>query len=256
MNKIITILLMALAVNANAKHHHKVYTPAPPAEEVTMLVYNISTQQATVSANADKIRPMASITKLMTAMISLDLYRLDEAITVGRHQTVTVEQLLTRLLIRSDNGAAELLARHHPEGRDAFLTAMNERAQRLGLVNTEYHDPSGLIRTNTTTANDLAKLIATAGTYSFIKATASQAEVVQDASKKHPVVLNNTNHTILKEFHNILVSKTGYTTPAGRCLALLVDSSGQQYAIIILGENTPQNRDRLARVLIQSTNNS
>ena len=229
--------------------------PTWAIEPPSILVYNVSTSQTVVSSNTDVVRPMASITKLMTAMIALDKYSLDDRVKIGKKSSTTVEQLLTNLLVRSDNNAAEVLAKYHPHGRSSFLDAMNAKAQLLGLTHTEYHDASGLIATNLTTANELAQLVAYAGTYPFIRQTSTLVEIETKKkikNKVRTVKLGNTNKSILFEFDNILVSKTGYTSRAGRCLAMLVDSHGEQYAIIILGEPTKLARDNLARNLLQS----
>lgn len=228
------------------------YAIAPPS----VVVHNITTNNIVVSNNATEVRPMASITKLMTAMVSLDHYQLNHKVKVGKKSTMTVEQLLTNLLVRSDNNAAEILAKHHPQGRKAFLEAMNAKARDLGLKHTEYHDASGLIATNLTTAEELVKVVSKAGMYPFIRNTSTLTEIPRTAKVKNKVrtvKLPNTNRTILFEFDNIVVSKTGFTSRAGRCVAMLVDSKGEQYAIIILGEPTKQARDQLARNLIQTS---
>ena len=200
---------------------------------LSVLVYDVNTKQPIVSENADVVRPMASITKLMTAIVSLETYSLDSKV----NRRITVRELLTGLLVRSDNHAAEMLARHHPEGRTGFLSAMNVKAQQLGLIKTRFNDPSGLISTNTSTANELAVLVETAGQYEFIRYASSQVE-------------HNTNKPILERFRNILVSKTGFTSSAGRCVAMLVDRAGSNHAIIILGEPTRHARDTLAQNLL------
>ena len=204
---------------------------------LSVLVYDTTTHQPVISENADQVRPVASITKLMTAIVSLETYSLDRVINVTKKSTRTVKDLLTSLLVRSDNYAAEILAKNHPEGRAAFITAMNEKARRLGLTKTHFDDPSGLINTNTSTANELAVLVETAGRYEFIRQTSTQ-------------VADNTNKTILERFSNVLVSKTGFTSKAGRCLVMLVDHQNKPHAIVILGEPTKEYRDTLAKNLL------
>ena len=251
MRKIILTIILAVIGTVQAKSKQP---PAPPPiEPPTILVHNINTDQTVVSDNADIVRPMASITKLMTAMVALDHYRLSDRISTGRKTTETVESLMTRLLVRSDNGASEILAQNYPGGRTKFLEAMNVKTKLLGLNNTQFNDPSGLIATNTTTAKDLVKLVSAAGTYEFISAVSRQPEIQQTTPGKkrpHTVVMPNTNRNILFEFNNILVSKTGFTSRAGRCLAMLVDKQGQRYAIIILGEPSKQAREQVARNLL------
>lgn len=204
---------------------------------LSVLVYDTASGQPIVSENADVVRPVASITKLMTAIVSLETYSLDTVVKLSKRTTTTVKELLTNLLVKSDNHAAEILAKNHPEGRLGFMMAMNSKSRQLGLNNTHFDDPSGLISTNTSTANELATLVQTAGQYDFIRHASSQVE-------------QNTNKPILERFRNVIVSKTGFTSKAGRCVVMLVDKSGTNHAIIILGEPTRQARDDLAKNLL------
>ena len=243
MRNIILLILLTIVASVQASESH------------TVLVYNVGTKETVLSENADVIRPMASITKLMTAMIALDRYELSDKLPTGKKSRATVEQLLIKLLVRSDNGAAEVLARNYPQGRTAFIRAMNDRSAQLGLVDTKFSDPSGLMP-NTSTAKELVKLVAAAGNYNFIRRISSQPAIYQTSQvkkKTKTVTLANTNSNILFEFNNILVSKTGFTYKAGRCLAMLVDKNGQEHVIIILGERTKQSRDQLARNLLSNS---
>ena len=243
MRNIILLILLTVVASVQASESH------------TVLVYNVGTKETVLSENADVIRPMASITKLMTAMIALDRYELSDKLPTGKKSRATVEQLLIKLLVRSDNGAAEVLARNYPQGRTAFIRAMNDRSAQLGLVDTKFSDPSGLMP-NTSTAKELVKLVAASGNYNFIRRISSQPAIYQTSQvkkKTKTVTLSNTNSNILFEFNNILVSKTGFTYKAGRCLAMLVDKNGQEHVIIILGERTKQSRDQLARNLLSTS---
>ena len=243
MRNIILLLLLTVVAGVQASEAH------------TVLVYNVGTKETVLSENADVIRPMASITKLMTAMIALDRYELSDKLPTGKKSSATVEQLLIKLLVRSDNGAAEVLARNYPQGRTAFILAMNDRSAQLGLVDTKFSDPSGLMP-NTTTAKELVKLVTASGNYNFIRRISSQPAIYQTSQvkkKTKTVTLANTNNSILFEFNNILVSKTGFTNKAGRCLAMLIDKNGQEHVIIILGERTKQSRDQLARNLLTTS---
>jgi D-alanyl-D-alanine carboxypeptidase len=243
MRNIILLILLTVVASVQASESH------------TVLVYNVGTKETVLSENADVIRPMASITKLMTAMISLDRYELSDKLPTGKKSRATVEQLLIKLLVRSDNEAAEVLARNYPQGRTAFIRAMNDRSAQLGLVDTKFSDPSGLMP-NTSTAKELVKLVAASGNYNFIRRISSQPAIYQTSQvkkKTKTVTLANTNSNILFEFNNILVSKTGFTYKAGRCLAMLVDKNGQEHVIIILGERTKQSRDQLARNLLSNS---
>jgi D-alanyl-D-alanine endopeptidase (penicillin-binding protein 7) len=261
MHKFFLLFLMvcSVSVSAHTKHkHHKpkhkahrvqkvqrIQTPAP-----TVFVYNNTLNKSIITDNAEVIRPMASITKLTTAMVALDHYNLEDKIPLNKKNSITVEQAMTKLLVRSDNSMAELLARNYAGGRDKFLKAMNAKARSLNLSVTRFNDPSGLDDGNVTTATELAHIVTAAGRYPFITKITSQPEVAS-VYKTKTISLPNTNRTILFEFDNILVSKTGFTSHAGRCVAMLVDNRGEQYAIIILGEPSKQARDQVARNLIQ-----
>lgn len=213
--------------------------------EHSVLIYNNTTQQVVMEQNAAKVRPIASITKLMTAMVALDHYQLSDRVTVSKKNTNTVDNLLTNMLVRSDNHVAEILSKEYPGGRAKFMEAMNLKALKLGLYQTHFDDPSGLSAKNVSTAEELAKLVMHAGQYDFIR----QTSTMTDLGGKHK--LPNTNRSILVDYRNVVLSKTGYTNPAGRCLALLVNSNSQQYTIIILGEPNKNMREKLARALLK-----
>jgi len=215
--------------------------------EHSVLVYNNTTKQVVVEQNAAKVRPIASITKLMTAMVALDHYQLSSNIAVSKKNNMTVDKLLTSMLVRSDNHIAEVLSKEFPGGRTKFIEAMNFKALQLGLYQTYFDDPSGLSSKNVSTAEELARLVMHAGQYDFIRQTSTMPDVL--VSNKHR--LPNTNRAILVDYRNIALSKTGYTNPAGRCLALIVNSKSQQYTIIILGEPNKNVRERLARNLLK-----
>lgn len=216
------------------------------AKTESVLVYETQTQTVQYNVNADQPRPMASITKLMTAMIALDSdWNLDRRLMLDNRvgsflprQTYTRRELLMAMLVKSDNGAAETLAQDYPGGRQAFIQAMNSKAVGLGMWQTHYDDASGLSRLNVSTARDLAVMVAHADQYNFIRDVSVRTQIsVATSGRKHTrqVSLNNTNTSTLTRFNNILVSKTGFTNPAGFCMALMVEDSGRRYAVIVLG---------------------
>lgn len=216
------------------------------ANASSILVIDASTSRVVHEHNSNSVRPIASITKLMTAMVSLELYGLNDYVMIGKKQKTSVKELLTRLLVRSDNNAADLLAKHHPQGRSAFLSAMNTKAKSLNLQSTVFNDPSGLSSDNISTAAEVAALTIEASKFDFIR----EISVVPQTKE-----FTNTNFQILKDYHNILVSKTGFTSAAGRCLTMLVDHGQTRYVIIILGELTKVARETTARSLLQVSAN-
>ena len=205
-------------------------------------------------------RPVASLTKLMTALLIVESsISLEEKVKYhgGIFQTKMVRrgELLESLLIRSDNAAAEALAASWYRGREGFIKDMNVRAKQLGMGSTVYADPSGLDRHNVSTAIDQSILISAAAQYPIIAATSSSKYITIERKTKKKinyVSIGNTNKNLLFEFDNIILSKTGFTNPAGRCLALMVEKDQHKFVIVILGEKTTTDRENRARQLINN----
>jgi serine-type D-Ala-D-Ala endopeptidase (penicillin-binding protein 7) len=222
------------------------------------LVLDIDNDRIVSASNDTVIRPIASVTKLMTALIVVEFkINLDEYIDyrggVWRDRKVKRSDLLESLLIKSDNSAAEALANSIPGGRAVFIDMMNSRARSLGMANTTFEDPSGLGRNNLSTAQDLAILVTTAYEHPKISHTSASKYFRVEVKNKRKITymtVGNTNSQLLDVFDSITLSKTGYTNPAGRCLALLVEKNNRKYAIIILGEKTSGDRFYRARNLI------
>ena len=184
--------------------------------------------------NVDRVRALASITKLMTAIVALDYTTdMDKMLPLSKlthsklpRREYTRGELFHAMLIRSDNGAAETIAADYPGGRDKFISAMNERAMLMGLKNTHFNDPTGLNSGNVSTADDVAHLVVGAAYYPQIRRISTKEEstiLIQVKRKERPVVLSNTNKILLHEFDSILLSKTGFTNPAGFCVAILIE---------------------------------
>ena len=237
----ITFFLLYTSVNAAVVDH-------------SIIVYNVDTHTVVKEQNSNTVRPIASITKLMTAIVALEHYNLDQKIIIKGHQSVTVGTLLTSLLVRSDNQAAEILAKNYPGGRSAFISVMNAKAKMYNLSNTKFIDPSGLGVFNTSTAIEVANLVNIASEYEFVRTVSSQPEIYTVVKTKYGYkqqpVYNHTSKELLVEFNNILLSKTGYTSQAGRCITMMIEQNNQKQIIVILGEPSKQKRDNLVRQLI------
>lgn len=254
---IITILISISIFNVEAAKKQKAAVPAP---EHSIVVMNSGTNSVALEKNANVVRSMASITKLMTAMVVLDqmpnpLRKISLKSPYMGRRDYTVSELLKLTLVRSDNYAAEILSKNFLGDRQTFIRSMNDKARSLGMWTAEFQDPTGLSAGNSATARDIVKMVAAAGTYPDIRALSSRPEVELETlqgKKTRTVSISNTNKVILDEFDNIIVSKTGFTSRAGRCLAMLVERAGHQYAVVILGEPSKQRRDYEARNLIHT----
>jgi D-alanyl-D-alanine endopeptidase (penicillin-binding protein 7) len=202
------------------------------------------------SKNASNVAPIASITKLMTAMVVLDAkLPMDEEITISRDDadlqkgtrsrmkaglTLTRGEMLKLALMASENRAASALARTYPGGTAAALQAMNAKAQSLGMRSTKFLDPTGLNSNNVSTAQDLVKMVIAAKSYALIhKYTTSSSHLV-NAGSRHQLKYINTNPLVKSASWDINVSKTGYISEAGRCLVMEAKISNRPVVIVLL----------------------
>lgn len=253
---VITIIFSLITFATQAR-------PRPP--EPSVWLYNQTQDQVVVEKNAQQIRPFASITKLMTAMIVIDQdWNWQRRLPLSRlggsrlpPGTYTRGELLNALLVKSDNAAAETFAADYPGGRDAFLQAMNRRAWQLGMYSTQFHDPNGLSSGNVSNAEDLGTMIRAASEYSLIRDISTQPHVaVETHNRKRTrmMELNNTNGRALGVLDNVQVSKTGFTNPAGFCMALQVEQQGEVYLIVVLGaKNSAKRLDLVKNLLYNHT---
>jgi len=153
--------------------------------------------------------------------------------------------LFQAMLVRSDNAAAETLARDYPGGRSAFIARMNAQAIEWGMKNTRFEDPTGLGANNISSVDDVANMMEVSAGYWIIQEITTRKQVAVETQFKkriRTVSLKNTNTPLLFEFDNIIVSKTGLTSRAGWCLGLVVEQRKQQFVIVVLGEPSKQQR--------------
>ena len=228
-----------------------IWSTATIAESIWL--YDTTQQLVELERDSQQVRAIASITKIMTAIVALDHdpdldRRLMLNRLVGSHlpsRTYTRGELFDAMLVKSDNAAAETLAADYPGGRNSFIAAMNARAQRMGLVNTSFQDPSGLGALNLSTAQETGQLIRAGAVYVLIRETSVKKQVAIETTYKkkiRTIDLTHTNQPLLFEFDNIIAGKTGLTSAAGWCVALLVEQSQRQYVIVVLGSRTKQAR--------------
>lgn len=205
--------------------------------------------EALFQKNAGQIVPIASITKLMTAMVVLDgSPALQEPVRItdedvdylrGSRSRLHVGSVLSResalllALMSSENRAANALARHYPGGMPAFLAAMNIKAQALGMRDTHFEDPTGLTSNNVSTANDLAKMVAAAYKYPLIREFSTTAEATVDVGARE-MAYRNTNPLVRSAAWDVGLSKTGYISEAGKCLVMQARVADKPVVIVLL----------------------
>jgi len=213
------------------------------------LVVDEATGQVLLEKNSQDVAPMASLTKLLTAMVVLDARQSpEELITIETSDLDTLKNtrsgvpvgksfsrgsLIERALLTSDNHAASSLARHYPGGLPAFLEAARLKTESLGLTSTTIVEPTGLSPENRSSAADLVAVLAAASAYPDIARITSQAQIRgRDGAQAY--TLRNTNHLVGKKGWEILLSKTGFTNEAGRCVAMRLRSAGRTVLVVLL----------------------
>jgi len=224
-------------------------------------LYDYEQHEFQVSYNTYEVRPIASITKLFTAITVLRSgVDLDEKVKVkgrsGGHfpngMLVSRHDLMKAMMVSSDNRAAETLANTYPGGFDVFIKDANAYIKGRGLINTSIEEPTGLSKNNVSTGNDLISFIGAIKDNEALRSYADEktADILIPKGKKQVhIKLHNTNPSIFK-FDNILISKTGFTNPAGRCVVMLVEKDKKYYGIVVLGQKDVNERSQLANVLI------
>jgi serine-type D-Ala-D-Ala endopeptidase (penicillin-binding protein 7) len=216
-----------------------------------VLVLDAVGGQPIYSKAADEVTSIASLTKLMSAMVVLDAGQpLDELIEIdindfdflkGSSSRLRLgaqlprREMLRLALMSSENRAASSLARYHPGGLPAFIAAMNAKARTLGMTRSSFADPTGLSPDNVSTANDLAKMVRAAAEYPLIRefSTTPSAFVEVDPAG-HMLGFNNSNRLVASNGWQITLQKTGYIREAGRCLVMLANIASKPVVIVLL----------------------
>lgn len=214
------------------------------------MIYDEQGQSSLYAKNADTVAPIASITKLMTAMVVLDAQLpLEEEISISALDMDTLKgtrsrmspgmkltrgELLRLALMSSENRAAAALARTYPGGTDAAVAMMNNKARELGMKDTRFLDPTGLNSGNVSTAQDLVKMVQAAQRYDPIHEFTTTSSHVFDLAGHRPMRYNNTNPLVKNASWDIGVSKTGYISEAGRCLVMQAKINQRPVVIVLL----------------------
>lgn len=215
------------------------------------MVLDLQTDQVIYSSKPDVVRPIASVTKLMTGLIVLEARQsMDEYISVSISDTPEMKGVFSRVklnselsrkdmlliaLMSSENRAAASLAHHYPGGYVAFIAAMNAKAKALGMTSTHYVEPTGLSVHNVSTARDLTKLLQAARKYPMLsELSTTKAKTVAFRKPNYTLGFRNTNHLIQKPSWDIALTKTGFTNDAGHCLVLVTSMGNRPVALVIL----------------------
>jgi len=256
MNRRLTLVFLVL-IAAVAGGHAAAQAPLvlDPAKlrlaSLNAVVIDASANRPVYAKGADDVTPIASLTKLMTAIVTLDAaLPLDESIAIdvddldflkGTRSRLRMgaelprREMLRLALMSSENRAASSLARNYPGGTAAFVAAMNAKAASLGMAHSSFADPTGLSAQNVSTANDLAALVAAAAQYPQIRefsTTGSHYVEVQPTGQW--LGFNNTNNLVKSAQWDIQLSKTGYIREAGKCLVMLVTIASKPFVIVLL----------------------
>ena len=250
---------------ASKKKTRAVAAASAPAQDVrrldvqsaAALVIEQSGGDALYQKNASQVVPIASITKLMTAMVVLDgAPSLQTPITISDDDVDTLRGSRSRLhvgsvmsrqyalllaLMSSENRAAHALARNYPGGMPAFLSAMNIKAMSLGMRDTHFEDPTGLTSSNVSTARDLAKMVVAAHSYPLIREFTTTSEATVDIGGR-PMAYHNTNPLVKSAAWDVGLSKTGYINEAGKCLVMQARVADKPVVIVLLDSVGKQTR--------------
>ena len=233
-----------------AAHAHGLQAmPRLVLRSASVLVQDQGTGEPLVEKRTDDVLPIASITKLMTAMVLLDAHLdMHESITIQeedkdtlRHSrsrlpvgtTLTREEALLLALMSSENRAAHALGRTYPAGLPAFVAAMNAKAAANGFTSTHYQDPAGLSSGNVSSARDLARIVDLAHHYEEIRAcTTTEEATIQ--GRRGPIAFHNTNRLLLNPHWRIGLSKTGFIDESGQCLVMQAELKQRPVLIVLL----------------------
>lgn len=236
------------------------------------LVLDEDTNEVLLEKNSQAVLPIASITKLMTALVVTEAgLPLDEVLTVNAEDvdtekgsgsrlrvgtTLTREEMLNLALMASENRAAHALGRHYPGGLSAFVAAMNRKAKALGMNDTHYVEPTGLSSHNQSNATDLALLVREANKHDLIRRWSTTPEAAVAVGRRS-LQFRNTNGLVRNGEWEISLQKTGYISEAGRCLVMQAELAGRKLIMVLLDSAGKYSRigdaERIRKWLTEST---
>ena len=237
-----------------------------------VMVVDVATGQPLYEKNAHAARPIASITKLMTAMVILDAGQdmreeivLEPIDFVGPKKAssrlrsgdrMNRAELLLMTLMKSENPAAKSLARHYPGGYDSFMAAMNAKARSLGMTTAFFGDPTGLDKRNVASPADLVKMVKAAGQYEVIRRFSTTANhdfyVAKFASGNRTYPASNTSYLVRDKAYPIGISKTGFINEAGKCVVMETSINNRPAIVVLLGAGSTATRWKDAETILNS----
>ena len=248
-----------LVENPTAQISEQAAIAGPLLSSQAALIMNSKTGEVLYKKNINRVMPIASISKLMAAMVVLDgNLNMNEQITITDNEidrlkgtssrlsigtTLTRKELLHLGLMSSENRAIHALGRTYPGGMSAFVSAMNAKAQSLGMSNTRFYEPTGLDSRNVSTASDLSKMVSAASDYSVIRqnSVSNSGSVYTSAGRQQSY--KNSNALVREGSWNIDLQKTGYIRESGRSMVVKARISNQPITIVLL--NSPSSTTRV-----------
>lgn len=245
------LLAVPVATPAIAKPAAVATAAQPEIASGSAMIVDLNTNKVIYSSHPNLVRPIASITKLMTAMVVLDArLPLDEKLRVDISHTPEMKGIYSRVrlnseisrknmlllaLMSSENRAAASLAHHYPGGYDAFIRAMNAKAKALGMVQTHFVEPTGLSIHNVSTAQDLTRLLMATKQYPLLgQLSTTREEMATFSNPAYTLPFRNTNHLVYRDNWNIQLTKTGFTNAAGHCLVMRTVINGKPVALVVM----------------------
>lgn len=244
-------LTLPVAQPAIAQKKATVSAAQPEIASGSAMVTDLASNKVIYQSQPDRVRPIASITKVMTAMVVLDAnLPLNEMLTVDIRHTPEMKGVYSRVrlnsqisrrnmlllaLMSSENRAAASLAHHYPGGYNAFIRAMNAKAKALGMTHTRYVEPTGLSVHNVSSARDLTKLLIASEQYPLIgQLSTTKEQMATFSNPTYTLPFRNTNHLMYRDNWNIQLTKTGFTNAAGHCLVMRTVINQRPVALVVM----------------------
>ncbi|MDU0890300.1 MAG: D-alanyl-D-alanine endopeptidase [Escherichia coli] len=231
------MLAVPFAPQAVAKTAAATTASQPEIASGSAMIVDLNTNKVIYSNHPDLVRPIASISKLMTAMVDISQTPEMKGVysRVRLNSEISRKDMLLLALMSSENRAAASLAHHYPGGYKAFIKAMNAKAKSLGMNNTRFVEPTGLSVHNVSTARDLTKLLIASKQYPLIgQLSTTREDMATFSNPTYTLPFRNTNHLVYRDNWNIQLTKTGFTNAAGHCLVMRTVINNKPVALVVM----------------------